>query len=481
MQRLFIPSRGPDDWRRLLADPHRHWRPGKSAYELAVAWEGARDKPGGLPPDVAAVFDRSPPFSKAQLLLGIPEHKVPLRGSGHATQTDLWGLIRCGETVVSMAVEGKAGEPFGERVSEWLGSTPSRRKQRRLDQICGLLSITKEQAHGCRYQLLHRAVAAILEAHRFGLKHALLLVHSFADDPESFADYLRFAEEHRIDAAENAVVPAGLRDGVTLWLGWVSSAPPSVTSSRELNETQRIYFRDQLREARAAALKDAEGFHEILFCLERLRTVLNPHGQGLGALLPSLKELAAGSPLAAVIPRQYPKFHPPMERLFDQVRSGRNDAAHEGAYARHLTEHAVQLAIIIEDALMSKTIKQAQDFMVRDPICAELWEPMSLIRQKMLSNSFSFLPVRSLSGEWKLVSDRALARVLRGVAHAERTRRLAMTLEQALAAGLPLLEEAETCDPTDPVKTVAKGLTDKPVLVVDEEHLLGIITAFDLL
>ena len=35
-----------------------------------------------------------------------------------------------------------------------------------------------------------------------------------------------------------------------------------------------LYFRDQLREARAIALKDAEEYHEIIFVLERLGSYL---------------------------------------------------------------------------------------------------------------------------------------------------------------------------------------------------------------
>ena len=41
MHRLFIPSWGPSDWRRLLANPSTQWVRRKSAFELAVAWESA--------------------------------------------------------------------------------------------------------------------------------------------------------------------------------------------------------------------------------------------------------------------------------------------------------------------------------------------------------------------------------------------------------------------------------------------------------
>jgi len=36
MSRVFVSSRGRDDWRRLLADPDKHWADGYSAKSLAL-------------------------------------------------------------------------------------------------------------------------------------------------------------------------------------------------------------------------------------------------------------------------------------------------------------------------------------------------------------------------------------------------------------------------------------------------------------
>lgn len=35
MRRIFVPSRGADDWRQCLADPEKQWRDGYSAKCLA--------------------------------------------------------------------------------------------------------------------------------------------------------------------------------------------------------------------------------------------------------------------------------------------------------------------------------------------------------------------------------------------------------------------------------------------------------------
>ena len=40
--------------------------------------------------------------------------------------------------------------------------------------------------------------------------------------------------------------------------------------------------------------------------------------------------------------------------LYDLVRNARNDAMHEGAFARNLAVHLVQLSVMLEDALVNK-------------------------------------------------------------------------------------------------------------------------------
>src|SRR5438105_13788719 len=109
MNRIFVPTSGTSDWRRLLADPARHWVQGRSALELAVAWEEASKTPRGLPAAVAQLLDSHPQFRGATLLLAIPEHKVQLDGGGHDSQNDLWALLRAPVGLLSVTVEAKAG------------------------------------------------------------------------------------------------------------------------------------------------------------------------------------------------------------------------------------------------------------------------------------------------------------------------------------------------------------------------------------
>jgi hypothetical protein len=217
---------GPSDWRRLLADPRKQWKRTKSAYESAVAWEASRDSKRGIPPEIAAKLDAHEYFRGASLLLGIPEHQVALEGGGHSSQTDLWALIAAPIGVVSVAVEAKAGEPFGETVEDWLRKAKLKSgKPARLKQICSLLRVSDVDVQRCRYQLMHRAAAAILEAQRFRLSTALFLVHAFGKNDDSLDDYTTWRRALGIDASSTDLQFADTFEGVALWMGWVAAAP----------------------------------------------------------------------------------------------------------------------------------------------------------------------------------------------------------------------------------------------------------------
>ena len=175
-------------------------------------------------------------------------------------------------------------------------------------------------------------------------------------------------------------------------------------SIEELNPKMRLHFRDQFRKARAAALRDAEAFDEIIHVVEQLGSFLKKSILNLGQYQKTISALANSSCLA-----EKPCCDTRFDTLYDLVREARNDAMHQGAFARHLTVHAVQLALVLEDALMRDSLT-ARDFMIRDPVRAELWQPISVVRQQMLVGSFSFIPVLiEAEDEWYLVSDENLA------------------------------------------------------------------------
>ena len=192
MTRLYVPTQGAKSWKERLAQPDRHWKRGASAMELAASWEIAASSPRGLPTSVAGVLDSHPSTRGASVLFAFPEHLVDLPGGSRASQTDLWAILKTDSGLVSMAVEGKAREPFGPTIDEWLSeSTPGKRT--RLAALCEALGLAPIEASPLRYQLFHRAASAVLEARRIGSRSAVLMVQNFYPESAAWADFEAFA------------------------------------------------------------------------------------------------------------------------------------------------------------------------------------------------------------------------------------------------------------------------------------------------
>ena len=255
-----------------------------------------------------------------------------------------------------------------------------------------------------------------------------------------------------------------------------------------LSRDAAIAFADQLRLARHSALGDAQEFDEIIHAVERLGSYLTKEkfadlgvAGGLYKYEGALRDLASNSGLAYALDDQHTLTS--FDRLYELVRIARNDAMHQGAFARHLTVHAIELAIILEDALTQLKNPVVGDFMVRNPVCAETWQPVGFIRQQMLANSYSCLPMQK-GKQWYLISDAAIAIYL-GARRDGRERRklLASTLEEAF----PKLDvkPIELKLDSTPLADALETLREAPVLLIyrarDQDALAGLLTAFDLL
>ena len=224
MNSIYLPSEGPEAWRWLLAAPGKHWRYGYSAMALAYAWEQA----DGWPSEVEAGLATSDALRGAELLLALPEHETPLRGGRRASQSDVFALARTasGEQA-AIAVEGKVEERFGtETVSEWrVDASPG--KEERVAQLRKVLDLEDDATLGAmRYQLLHRTAAAVIEARRFGARHAVMLVHSFSAAGSWFDDYAAFARALGAEPARGTVGTARTVGEIQLHLGWVTGDVP---------------------------------------------------------------------------------------------------------------------------------------------------------------------------------------------------------------------------------------------------------------
>ena len=141
-------------------------------------------------------------------------------------------------------------------------------------------------------------------------------------------------------------------------------------------------------------------FEEVVFVLELLGCYLREERGDLWRYRPFIVELACCSPLFCATAGACREVHTPFPQQYDLVREARNERMHDGAAARHATSHAIQLALVLEDALMNSYDNKVSDFtvsdfMVRNPVCASMWQPLSFIRQTMLTSSFSCLPVNT--------------------------------------------------------------------------------------
>ena len=219
MNHIYIPTQSPADWRRLLAQPEKHWREGYSAMALAECWERA----DGFPAEFQALFATAvdPALREVELLLAIPEYKVSLPGGRRASQNDLFVLGRAQDgSLVTIMVEGKVAEPFGERLQDWKVDA-SEGKLTRLKYLWQVLGLPAEPPGHIRYQLLHRTASAVCEARRFNSRAALMVVHSFSPERAWFEDYQAFVGLFGARGEANQLVELRQMEGVQLYAGWV--------------------------------------------------------------------------------------------------------------------------------------------------------------------------------------------------------------------------------------------------------------------
>lgn len=208
--KIFIPSVGPEDWQRFLADPEKQWKRGYSAMAAALSWEAAN----GVPPEISKVLGGS-----VELLLALPEHKVALPGGNRESQCDVFALVRVADETMAIAVEAKVNEPFGPTVGQWMVNA-SRGKIERMGFICDLLGLSAPPPGNLRYQLFHRTAAAVLEANRFKTAKAAMIIQSFSQEHRWIEDFQAFVELFGLKVEPGQARTSILPSGIPLTLGW---------------------------------------------------------------------------------------------------------------------------------------------------------------------------------------------------------------------------------------------------------------------
>jgi hypothetical protein len=219
MARIHVPTNGPADWQRLLGDPIKHWRTGYSAKTLAHCWEAA----SGLPAEIASMLCAI--GENPELLIAIPEHKVPLPGASRGdSQNDVFALMRAGSQTVAVAIEGKVNEPFDQVLDRWLLGASDGKRQR-LAFLCELLGLQQPLPGSIHYQLLHRTASSIIEARRFKTDAAVMIVHSFSPDKRWFEEFANFAALFGETAEPGKLMKVRTGTLPPLYLGWACGDP----------------------------------------------------------------------------------------------------------------------------------------------------------------------------------------------------------------------------------------------------------------
>lgn len=121
------------------------------------------------------------------------------------------------------------------------------------------------------------------------------------------------------------------------------------------------------------------------------------------------------------------------------------------------------------------------DFMVKEPVILQPWQPIAYARQLMLTHSFTYLPV--YIGEWYLVSEIAMVQYL----HSDQNRPhlLAKSVEEAHREGLRLTP-ATLVNSQDKVAELLKAAQEgvSPMLwLVSDKHngICGVLTPYELM
>lgn len=230
---------------------------------------------------------------------------------------------------------------------------------------------------------------------------------------------------------------------------------------------------NELRDIRYSVYKDAESFDEGVANLEYVGQILaGKLGVGLSAYEDEILGLAGQAASSPDAKR--------LRELFRKVKDARNDSVHSGAFIRHHSLSLVSLVLLLEEAITNNS-QIASDLMVGNPMTAELWHNLAMVRREMLTHSFSYLPV-FVEAKWKLISDLNVIKCLNQESAGKRKGLLGTTLETLISNHDLALEDAPTASDRALISDLKQKITYLPILVVDQDqHLLGILSAFDLL
>lgn len=157
--------------------------------ELARSWF----QTGSLvcPSELQGLLKSHPLTDGCRIFKGQPEFVTPLPQRGEGRNHDLWLLAACSARAVTICVEAKADETFGDSVGEAIRKARRRRDNTGLPaRAAALLELLFAQKcdpenlpwRGFRYQLVTAFAGTAIQAARDGSLTAVLVVQEFCGD-----------------------------------------------------------------------------------------------------------------------------------------------------------------------------------------------------------------------------------------------------------------------------------------------------------
>ena len=167
-----------------------HWKAGRSAMELAKSW--FRNDVLLPPQEFLSLFNTSPHLGGLRITSGIPELVTALPERGEGRNHDLALIGKTDSVSVTICVEAKADESFGndtifeywDRMFQQRQDGKSTRLPERIEQLLAMVNpeisnVEKSEWKDIRYQLLTAICGTILQARIDGSNVAVLVVHEF--------------------------------------------------------------------------------------------------------------------------------------------------------------------------------------------------------------------------------------------------------------------------------------------------------------
>jgi hypothetical protein len=202
-----------------------HWKPGRSAFELASAWIAGR-----AADEVQALLEQRAELAPVTLSDGYAERKTRFdKHRGGPRNHDLLVVGTANEQRLVVTVEGKADETFDLPLDRWrarrLKDTAASKGPARLDALTTLFFGTTLDAEPelaqISYQLVSMLAGALADAQTFNARRVVVLIHEFVTP-------LTTARKHQLNAQAFETFLLRLARGETARSGgeaaWVTEA-----------------------------------------------------------------------------------------------------------------------------------------------------------------------------------------------------------------------------------------------------------------